>query len=393
MRVLIFCLFYYPLFGGAEVAIREITDRIPDEDIEFHLVTMRFDSNLLKVERIGNVIVHRIGIGIPKPAIANIARFPLHFAKYLYQFLAVVKAAQLHKKHRFDLVWAMMAIGAGIPAALFKIRYSQVKYLLTLQEGHPPEQIERLARPLWPLFKRAFTSADYVQAISSFLLAWARRMGIRGGAEVIPNGVDIQRFSNLRGTSGAEYGKRAGEVFLITTSRLAWKNAVDDVIRALPMMPKNVTFLIAGIGNDEQTLRQLASDQQVADRTRFLGEVSQDELPRLLACCDIFVRPSRSEGQGISFIEAMAVGLPVIATQEGGISDFLFDQKRNPNKQATGWAVEKDSPDQIAQAVADILADPAKAASVTKAAREMVITKYDWNQIAQQMRALLLRLA
>jgi glycosyltransferase involved in cell wall biosynthesis len=395
MRVLIFSLSYYPRFiGGAEVAIREITDRVGGDEVEFHMITLRYDSDLASVEQIGNVLVHRIGPTVRAPDIADLSRPRLHIAKYIYQFLAAATAIRLHRKYRYDLSWAVMAHAAGVPAALFKMRFRKVKYLLTLQEGQPPEYVERLARPLWPLFKRAFTSADHVQAISTFLLHWAQRMGFKGIAEVIPNGVDSKRFAIVAGgTAPALRARREGEVFLVTTSRLAHKNAVDDVIRAIPAMPANVTFLIAGIGAEEQMLRALTADLRVEDRVRFLGEVSHEHLPALLSACDIFIRPSRSEGQGISFIEAMAAGLPVIATQEGGIADFLFDEQRNPDRPTTGWAVDRDSPEQIASAVKDVLANPTKVEAVIRTARDMVVSKYEWSTIAREMRALFLRLA
>jgi glycosyltransferase involved in cell wall biosynthesis len=75
----------------------------------------------------------------------------------------------------------------------------------------------------------------------------------------------------------------------------------------------------------------------------------------------------------------------VIATQEGGIADFLFDAKRNPDKGATGWAVDVDSPEQIKDAVLDILNNPESAMEVTARAKAMVIEKYDWNLIAHRM--------
>ncbi|TSC64125.1 MAG: hypothetical protein G01um101491_359, partial [Parcubacteria group bacterium Gr01-1014_91] len=84
---------------------------------------------------------------------------------------------------------------------------------------------------------------------------------------------------------------------------------------------------------------------------------------------------------------AMAAELPVIATQEGGIADFLFDAKRNPDKETTGWAVDKNSPEQIAEAVKDILANPEQVAHVKATAKKMVIEKYDWNLIAKQMQS------
>lgn len=393
-RVLIFSLNYYPHFiGGAEVAIKEITDRIAPEEIEFHMVTLRMDSALAKEERVGNVIVHRIGPSVPNPTIADLRRFPLHYAKHLYQFLAAWEALRLHRSLRFDGIWAMMAHACGIPAGLFKRFAPEVPYLLTLQEGDPPERIERLARPVWPLFVRGFTSADRLQPISTFLLAWGRRMGFEGEAEVIPNGVDTERFMRSYpdddvAAMRASLGKKDGELFLVTTSRLVHKNAVDDVIRSLPSMPENVTFLIYGIGPDEDRLRALAQELGVSGRVRFMGQIAHAQMPLMLAACDIFTRPSRSEGMGNSFVEAMAAGLPVIATQEGGIADFLFDSIRNPDKETTGWAVDADCPAQIAEAVRAIIASPEKVARVRETARKMVRERYDWDTVAGDMRTL-----
>lgn len=116
-----------------------------------------------------------------------------------------------------------------------------------------------------------------------------------------------------------------------------------------------------------------------------MGFIDHDQLPKYLSISDIFIRPSRSEGMGNSFIEAMAAGLPVIATQEGGIADFLFDEKRNPDQKTTGWAVDKDSSEQIARAVQNIIANPDKVVEVKKTAKALVIKKYDWDIIARDM--------
>lgn len=397
-RILVFSLNYYPHFiGGAEVAIKEITDRIPPEDIEFHMVTLRMDSTLPKEERVGNVIVHRIGPSVPSPSIGDLKKFPLHYVKHVYQFLAAYEALRLHRVYSFDGIWAMMAHSCGIPAGIFKTFAPKVMYLLTLQEGDPPAHIERLARPVWPLFKRGFTKADYLQPISNFLLAWGKSMGFTGVAEVIPNAVDTARFAKEHSREDiacmkASLNKREGEVFLVTTSRLVHKNAVDDVIRALPLLPENVSFLIYGIGPDETMLKALATELGVEERARFMGQIGHADMPLMLAACDIFIRPSRSEGMGNSFVEAMAAGLPVIATQEGGIADFLFDEKRNPEKETTGWAVDADNPGQIAEAVQDILAHPEKVLQVRKTAEAMVKRTYGWDTVTNAMRNLFERM-
>jgi len=389
-KILIFSLAYFPKHvGGAEVSIKEITDRI--SDIEFHMVTNRFDSALPKVEKIGNVLVHRVGIATKDPSMANLRKFPLHLNKFLFQLLAAWTAWRLHREHQYDGIWAVMAHSCGVPAALFKVFAPRVPYVLTLQEGDPPEQVERTMRPVWPLFARAFTSADAVTAISTFLGRWARRRGFKGALTIVPNAVDVEFFSQGHSEESINeirdtFGKRAGDVFVVTTSRLVYKNAVDDVIRALSLLPRNVHFIILGIGPDEAKLKGLVGELDLSERVRFLGQIGHDEMPKYLKACDIFIRASRSEGMGNSFVEAMAAGLPVIATQEGGLSDFLFDEKRNPGIPTTGWAVDKNSPTEIAAAVKDIMGNPEKVRTVVATAKRMVIERYDWNLVAKDMR-------
>lgn len=388
-KVLILSLAYYPYVGGAEVAIKEITDRIPD--IEFHMITVGFNSALPKKEKIGNVLVHRIGFSKRDPSMADLKRFPLNLNKPLFQFLAAVKALQLHAKHHYDFLWAMMAHATGVPAAIFKICHKNVRYILTLQEGDPISYIEKKMKPVWWFFTRAFTSADVVQAISTFLGHWARARGFKGQLEIIPNAVTTTQFCKEYPEAELsalkeELGKKEGDVFLITTSRLVYKNAVDDVIVALAELPPNINFLVLGAGPDEISLKKLADDNGVTERVKFLGLIDQKEIPKYLKVSDIFIRPSRSEGMGNSFVEAMAAGLPVVATQEGGISDFLFDEKRNPGHQTTGWAVDVDSPTQIAQMVTEILSNPEKVKKVKETAKALVLEKYDWEVVASDMR-------
>lgn len=392
-KILIFSLAYYPSFvGGAEVAIKEIIDRLSPEEFEFHIVTLRFDSNLAKMEKIGNTVVHRIGFARPSPTMGDLKRFPLFLNKYWYQFMAARKAGALHRQYRFDGVWAMMAHSTGVPAALFKLCHPRVPYLLVLQEGDPLDYIEKLARPVWPFFKRAFTSADFVVGESTFLGEWARRRGFTGPLEIIPNGMDAERFAavpppGLLESIRTKIGKKEGETWLIHTGRLVHKNSLDMVIRALPHLRASVHLFMIGDGPDVGILTRLASGLGVSARVHFHPYVPLTEIPDYLKACDIFIRPSRSEGMGNSFIEAMAAELPVIATQEGGIADFLFDVKRNPDKETTGWAVDVDSPEQIAEAVQDISAHPEQVARVKATAKKMVFLKYNWDLIAVNMKA------
>jgi glycosyltransferase involved in cell wall biosynthesis len=392
-KILILSLTYYPRFvGGAEVAIKEITDRIDPKEYDFHMVTERFDSLLPWEERLDHVRVHRIGLFLTRsPSMEALKKFPLSLEKPLFQFSAFFKAWSLHRRHKYDAVWAMMAHSTGVPAGLFKTVYPFVPYILTLQEGDPPEYIEKKMMPIWPLFQRGFTKADAITAISTFLGKWARRMGFKGDISLVPNAVNTARFSE--GSSEEDLGvalealqKKDGDVFLITTSRLVHKNAVDDCIQTLRYLPENIKLAVLGDGPLVKDLIDMAKDFGLEERVLFLGHIGQEKLPAYLKACDIFIRPSRSEGMGISFLEAMVAGLPVIATQEGGIADFLFDEKLNPDMPTTGFAVPVDSPKQIAVMVKSILEHPEKVAQVVANAKAMVMERYDWDTIAKEMK-------
>ncbi|MEK7152262.1 MAG: glycosyltransferase family 4 protein, partial [Patescibacteria group bacterium] len=181
-------------------------------------------------------------------------------------------------------------------------------------------------------------------------------------------------------------GKKSDEKYIITTSRLVHKNAVDDVIVALVGLPETVKFLILGSGPDEAALKDLAKENGVSDRVMFLGQVDHKEMPKYLKISDVFTRPSRSEGFGISFVEAMAAEIPVVATQEGGLADFLFDPDRNKDKKPTGIAVNASDPKDLARGLKRALEDTELLRNMVPQAARMVREKYDWNLIAKNMR-------
>ncbi len=349
-HVLIFSLAYHPVVGGAEVAVKEITDRVTD--IAFDMITMRFNSAHPKKEKIGNCVVYRIDT-----------------SKNLYPFKAFLLAKKLHKDNSYDAIWAIMANWAGFAALFFKFRFPRVPFVLTLQEGDPIPYIKHKVRFVFPLFKKIFIRADVVQTISRYLADWAREMSYKGRVEIIPNGVDYTKFA-----SGQRRALTSGEVVLITTSRLVEKNGIKDIINALKFLP-NVKLRVLGSGPLESELKRLATGLPV----EFAGFVSQDEIPKYLNEADIFVRPSLSEGMGNSFIEAMAAGLPVIATPVGGIPDFLKDGE-------TGLFCEVNNPKSIADKVMEYVNNPELAEKISNNAREMVEEKYDWNSIAKRMK-------
>lgn len=378
--------------SGAEYAVEEIAKRIDPDDISFDVITIRFDSSSPKTEKIGNVTVHRIGWGKTKPTMDELVKFPMYLNKVMYPLLAMFKAISLHREKPIDAFWCLMTY-MGFPAVLFRMFYKKVPFILNLQDGDPFTFItdRKRIKIVSPLLKKIFRDAAMVQPLSSYLGDFARQMGYQGDIVVIPNAVDTKKFSKKPSDDELNMvqeriGKTDDNVYLMTTSRLVHKNAHDDVIRAIEKLGEKYHYFIIGSGPDEEKLKALTRELHVEDRIHFNGFMPLAEIPVYLHACDIFIRPSRTEGFGVSFVEAMAAGIPIIATQEGGLKDFFFDRARDPDKKSTGWAVDPDSPDQIVKAVKTIAINPEHTKETIGNALAMVREQYDWDLIAKNMR-------
>ncbi|MCD4705089.1 glycosyltransferase family 4 protein [bacterium] len=330
-KILIFSTNYFPHVGGAEMAIREICKRLPEN--EYHLITTKFEKGISAYEKVENVHVYRVGIGFK-------------IDKYLFFILSQFKACSLNKKYHFDIVWAMMASYAGLATWIFKKFHQNVKYLLTLQSGDSDEFMKK--RTWWwnGVYQKIYREANYIQAISNFLIDRAKRYGFEGeNIELVPNGVDIQNFTKKLNEEEKRSLKNELEItmptgrqaddnkIIISLSRLAMKNAMNDLIDSLKYLPKNYKLIICGVGPLEESLKLqakkqgLASVQNKEDRVLFAGFVDYKELYKYLNIADVFCRPSLSEGLGNVFLESMAAKVPVIATEVGGIPDFLKNEE------------------------------------------------------------------
>ncbi|MEX0931938.1 MAG: glycosyltransferase family 4 protein [Candidatus Paceibacterota bacterium] len=375
MKILIFSTDYLPHIGGAEIAVHELTKRIPEERIAFDMLTPRYSRALSKHEQIGSVSVRRVGIGHP-------------IDKYLFPvtgfFVALIRSRHIS----YDCVWGIMASFGGLAGALFHRMRNKKSFILTLQEGDDEVHLKRyvfnndllfrfLVRPLhyFPI-----RSATHITVISNYLKKRAEATDTKAPITLLPNGVDVSLFT-ARASEVEKHALRqkfhipTSAYVLVSTSRLVYKNGLDTLVRTLPLLNKKVHVLIVGSGPLGTSLSQLARELRVLDRVHFVPTIPQDELPKYLHASDVFVRTSRSEGFGNSFVEAMSAGLPVIGTPVGGIVDFIEDR-------VTGILVEPDNPGALAHAVSELMQIPEHAKSITEAGRRLAVETYSWDRLA-----------
>ncbi len=387
-KILIISLAYHPFVGGAEVAIKEITQRLGSDfsapggqGFCFDMITCNLDGVQKSEEENFNGIdkIYRISL-FPHPyqgggwgGVKKVIN------KYLFPWLAYKKAVELQNENNYSVVWAMMANQAGWAAKKFKKKFPRIKYLLTLQEGDSELDIWLRTWFIRPLYKNIYKTADYIQAISNFLKKRAINLGAKCKIEVVPNGIGTV-IARSEATKQSQGIKR-----VITVSRLVEKNGLRYLIEAMTNVDGKL--IILGNGKLEFKLKSLTKNLNLENKVEFLGEVTNDQVYEYLNTADVFARPSLSEGLGNAFLEAMAQSVPVIATPVGGIPDFLEDGK-------TGWFCKVKNPKSIADKINYILDEKNKEEvnMVIENARKMVIEKYNWDQISIKMKNIFIKL-
>lgn len=363
-RVIVFTTAYYPFVGGSEIAIEEICRRLKDR-FDFYIVTSRFRRDLPGREVRSEGTVIRVGFGNG-------------LDKYLLPFW---------KLTNLDTPCPSMIVGvdishASIAAAIYKFLHPRTPFLLNIQFGESGERLASGRLGVMGLaFKFMLWQADYVTAISTYLLELARDYGYRGRAEVLPNGVDIGKFAH-RPSPIANRTKKV----VVTISRLVSKNGIDILIRAIAEVKKiipDVQCWIIGDGLERASYQSLVTSCQLGNNVKFFGEIPHERIPEYLHRADIFVRPSRSEGMGNSFIEALAAGLPIIGTPVGGITDIIEDPSAGSGR-ATGLFAERDDPHDLAEKIIHLLRDHNLAASIAREGLRMVRERFLWDKISEQ---------
>lgn len=364
-RILILSLAWHPVESGGEIAPRKIAEGL-NAEYEFDVLCYRFSSLHQPFEQASYGRIYRIG-GFGHG----------YFRKNLWTLKAGYRALMLHRTQKYDAVWVIMAAYGAGAAYIFSLFSPRVPIVLTLQEGDPFEHIYRrlgVLRPFWHMFFRRVTA---VQAISRYLADFAKQCGFRAEPRVIPNGVRVPETLESQHSNIQE----KNPIVLISNSRLEKKNGLDIVIRALPLLPKHIIFKNVHHGSERDSLRALAQELGVGDRVTLDEPLPYEQAVAYLKEGDIFVRPSRSEGLGASFLEAMALGIPIIGTPVGGIPDFLHDGE-------TGLFAEPESPESLAAAVRRLVEDPALYSAVRKNAYELMKKSYSWDFVIHKMRAL-----
>jgi glycosyltransferase involved in cell wall biosynthesis len=211
-----------------------------------------------------------------------------------------------------------------------------------------------------------------------------------GKVQRLPWGLDPEFEARLEAAvpPSAPHGfPRTGRIIL-TVGR--WDPAerykgADTLIAALPRVLKtapDTSLVLVGDGDDRSRLERLARDLGVSQHAQFLHGLTPEQLFACYANCEIFALPSRGEGFGLVFLEAMAHAKPVIGGAHGGIPDIVEDG-------VTGWLVPHGDVERVAQALESLLNNPSRAAEMGARGRDRLEKTFSFAQFQMHLAQIL----
>ncbi|MGW0829865.1 glycosyltransferase family 4 protein [Streptomyces prunicolor] len=305
---------------------------------------------------------------------------------------ATRRAVGLLREHGCTAVW----FGAAAPLGLMApaLRKAGAERLVATTHGHEAGWAQLPASR--QLLRRIGESTDTITYLGEYTRSRiARAVSPEAAARMVqlPPGVDEKVFHP--GSGGAEVRERLGltdRPVVVCVSRLVPRKGQDTLILAMPRIlarQPDAVLLIVGGGPYEKELRRLARETGVTDSVRFTGAVPWAELPAHYGAGDVFAMPCRTrrggldvEGLGIVYLEAFATGLPVVAGDSGGAPDAVLDGE-------TGWVVRGGSPEEAADRIVALLADPELRRNMGERGRQWVEERWRWDLLAEKLRGLL----
>jgi glycosyltransferase involved in cell wall biosynthesis len=238
-----------------------------------------------------------------------------------------------------------------------------------------------------------FRRATAVTACSPELRQAALALGAPEGTLLLPWGADPERFhpNQRRAETRESYGTAPGEVSIAGLGRLVPKKGFDRLLEALPAVlagQPQARLVLGGDGPLRESLARRAASLGVSERVTFAGRVPWDCVPEFLAAADIFVLPSVRDEKGnvdglpTVLLEAMSSGVAVVASDIGGVS-LVVEHGR------TGLSVPPGNVEALVEAILSLAGDADRRRTLGQAARQAVVERFNWDDVARQIAGLL----
>ncbi len=353
-------LHYEPVIGGLETWTKEISTRLTKKADVF-VVTGKVKKTLVR-DQIDQVEVSRTGLFALKNLSYSSPWYILTTLPFLF-----FKSKKIIKKENINLIHSQGFLSSFLGYLLNK--FTGTKYIITVQRIEKNTFLRRL------VYRKARACIGASTAITDYF----KEIGCqRDKIHIIPNGIDLSRFKNLDRTESRKMLGLRDEFVVIAVARLEKVKGLKYLIKAISEIKNpQIQLVLIGQGSERSNLEKYTQELSITERVRFIGEVNNQEVPKYLKAADCFCLPSLKEGFGIVILEAMAVGVPVIASQVGGIPDIVQNEKN-------GLLVPAKASYAISKAILELQKTPTLTQTLTQNALQ-TLKNYNWDTITEQL--------
>lgn len=337
MKIGIVC---YPTFGGSGVVATELGKALADHGHQVHFVTYNQPARLDFFSE--NLFYHEVAV----------SKYPL-FEYPPYELALASRLVDVVRFEKLDILHVHYAIphaSAAFMAKQILMTYGIYIPVVTTLHGTDITLVGK-DRTYQPVVTFSINKSDGVTAVSENLRKDTYDFfEIENEIRVIPNFIDMHRFSLKAKDHFKKAIAPAGEKILIHTSNFRKVKRTTDVIKIFAKVIERIPskLLMVGDGGERTECEQLARDLGVSDNVRFLGK--QDAIEEILSVSDLFLMPSQSESFGLAALEAMACKVPVVSSNAGGLPELNVDG-------VTGFLKEVGDVDGMAERAIYILED------------------------------------
>jgi L-malate glycosyltransferase len=358
----------YPTYGGSGVVATELGMELARRGHSVHFITYAMPIRLDRFQE--NVYFHEV----------EIPGYPL-MEHQLYTLALAGKIIDVVKYEKLDLLHVHYAIPHAISGYLAKQILNtngSIKLVTTL---HGTDiTLVGLEPSFHPLVKFSLEQSDAITAVSSYLMEKTKQsFAPKKEVRVIPNFVDTSLY--IPNTNKCDSLRRRialnNETVLIHVSNFRPVKRVQDTVRILAEVRKSIDakLVLVGDGPDRTDTERLVRELDMAQYVTFLGK--QSALNEILSVADIFLLPSQSESFGLSALEAMSCGVPVIGSNVGGIPEVILHGEN-------GYIAEFGDVQRMAKYVVELSTNSKKKDSFSTKAREFVVQYFQTDTIVPQ---------
>lgn len=350
MKIGITC---YPTYGGSGAIATELGMELARRGHEVHFITYAHPFRLPHfMER---VFFHEV----------EVMRYPL-FDHSPYPLALAAMMHEVTLRAGLNVLHVHYAIPHATSAWIAKEMLGKGNDLKIITTLHGTDiTLVGQDRSFEEITRFSINQSDGLTAVSSYLRdETVSHFGVAANRiEVIPNFVDTTVYNRDQYPCHRNFLVPAGEKLLMHISNFRTVKRVRDVVRIFERIQREIPskLIFVGDGPDRPAAVDEAAALGLADRVVFLGK--QDSVAELLACADLFILPSESESFGLSALEAMSSGVPVVATRTGGLVEILEEG-------VAGFLADIGDVDAMGAAGIEVLRDPQKWLRMSTAARE-----------------------